>query len=124
MSTDFNPRSRNYFTGQTRPRVVEIKHLTSQWVLGMVPVADIEDCLPKSQPQLHFPLLQSWNHHLSRLPCSWSHVTHTLAEVLWPEVLRGLPEFPGGLVVKNPPASAGDMGLIPDLRRFHIQPGV
>ena len=25
--------------------------------------------------------------------------------------------FPGGSVVKNPPASAGDMGLIPGLRR-------
>ena len=25
--------------------------------------------------------------------------------------------FPGGLVVRNPPASAGDMGSIPDLGR-------
>ena len=25
--------------------------------------------------------------------------------------------FPGGSVVKNPPASAGDMGLIPGLQR-------
>ena len=25
------------------------------------------------------------------------------------------PLFPGGLMVKNPPASAGDMGLIPRL---------
>ena len=23
-------------------------------------------------------------------------------------------------MVKNPPANAGDMGLIPDLRRFHV----
>ena len=28
--------------------------------------------------------------------------------------------FPGGLVVKNPPANAGDMGLIPSPRRFHM----
>ena len=28
--------------------------------------------------------------------------------------------FPGGSVVKNPPANAGDMGLIPDLGRFHV----
>ena len=28
--------------------------------------------------------------------------------------------FPGGLVVKNLPASAGDKGLIPDLGRFHM----
>ena len=26
--------------------------------------------------------------------------------------------FPGGSVVKNPPANAGDMGLIPGLRRY------
>ena len=26
-------------------------------------------------------------------------------------------DFPGGAVVKNPPASAGDMGLIPGLGR-------
>ena len=29
-------------------------------------------------------------------------------------------DFPGGLVVKNPPASAGDTGLIPGLGRFHM----
>ena len=28
--------------------------------------------------------------------------------------------FPGGSVVKNLPASAGDLGLIPNLRRSHI----
>ena len=28
--------------------------------------------------------------------------------------------FPGGSVVKNPPAKAGDMGLIPGLRRSHM----
>ena len=27
--------------------------------------------------------------------------------------------FPGDSVVKNPPASAGDMGLIPGPGRFH-----
>ena len=26
--------------------------------------------------------------------------------------------FPGGSVVKNPPANAGDMGLIPGLRKY------
>ena len=29
-------------------------------------------------------------------------------------------DFPGGPVVKNTPAKAGDMGLIPDLGRFHM----
>ena len=28
--------------------------------------------------------------------------------------------FPGGPVDKNPPANAGEMGSIPDLRRFHM----
>ena len=27
--------------------------------------------------------------------------------------------FPGGSVVKNPPANAGDMGLSPSSGRFH-----
>ena len=29
-------------------------------------------------------------------------------------------EFPGGPVVKNPPANAGDTDLIPSLGRFHM----
>ena len=29
-------------------------------------------------------------------------------------------DFPGGTVVKNPPANAGDTGSIPDLGRSHI----
>ena len=29
-------------------------------------------------------------------------------------------DVPGGTVDKNPPVNAGDMGLIPGLRRFHI----
>ena len=29
-------------------------------------------------------------------------------------------DFPGGTVVKNPPANAGDMGLIPGLGRSHM----
>ena len=29
-------------------------------------------------------------------------------------------DFPGGPVVKNPLANAGDMGLIPDPGRFHM----
>ena len=29
-------------------------------------------------------------------------------------------DFPGGAVVKNPPASAGDMGLSPGLGRSHM----
>ena len=31
-----------------------------------------------------------------------------------------LPDFPGGAVVKNTPANAGDTGSSPGLRRSHI----
>ena len=30
------------------------------------------------------------------------------------------PDFPGGAVVKNPPANAGDTGSIPGLGRSHM----
>ena len=33
--------------------------------------------------------------------------------------LKSKESFPGGLVVKNLPANAGDMGSIPDPGRFH-----
>ena len=33
---------------------------------------------------------------------------------------RFMLDFPSGPVIKNPPASAGDMGLIPGLRRLHM----
>ena len=35
-------------------------------------------------------------------------------------VRRSNVDFPGGSVVKNPPANAGDMGLSPGLGRFHM----
>ena len=31
-----------------------------------------------------------------------------------------VPDFPGGAVVKNPPANAGDMGLVPGPGRSHM----
>ena len=33
---------------------------------------------------------------------------------------KGKVELPGGPVVKNTPANAGDLGLIPGLGRFHM----
>ena len=36
------------------------------------------------------------------------------------DVEEAVGDFPGGSVVKNPPASAGDMGLIPGLGRSHM----
>ena len=32
-------------------------------------------------------------------------------------------DFPGGPVIKYPPANAGDMGLIPGLGRSHVPQG-
>ena len=32
-------------------------------------------------------------------------------------------DFPGGPVVKNPPANAGDTGLVPNLGRSHRPKG-
>ena len=40
-----------------------------------------------------------------------------LAKHLFKEPIEG---FPGGAVVKNPPANAGDMGLSPGLGRSHM----
>ena len=40
-----------------------------------------------------------------------------------PSRTRGQSEhgnFPGGLVVENPPVNAGDRGSVPGLGRFHI----
>ena len=34
--------------------------------------------------------------------------------------MRRAEGFPGGAVVKNPPANAGDMGLNPGLGRSHV----
>ena len=36
------------------------------------------------------------------------------------ESLKQFRDFPGGLVVKNLPANAEDMGSIPGLGRFHM----
>ena len=37
---------------------------------------------------------------------------------------EGRGDFPGGSVVKNPPAKAGDMGLIPNPRKWQPTPVV
>ena len=47
---------------------------------------------------------------LYQLKSMTSHTTYQ--EYMW--------DFPGGSVVKNPPASAGDIGSIPALGRSHM----
>ena len=39
----------------------------------------------------------------------WDYISIKLSE-----------DFPGDPVVKNPPADAGEMGLIPGLERLHV----
>ena len=38
----------------------------------------------------------------------------------WSCIKKDEQDFPGGTVVKNPPANAGDMGLIPGPGRSHV----
>ena len=39
------------------------------------------------------------------------------------DIIKIVGGFPGGAVVKNPPANAGDMGLSPGLGRSHMLRG-
>ena len=43
----------------------------------------------------------------------WINLKNIMLSKKKKPVLRGLMGFPGGSVVKNPPANAGDMDLIP-----------
>ena len=36
------------------------------------------------------------------------------------KIIKNFGDFPGGSVVKNPPANAGDMGSSPGLGRSHV----
>ena len=56
---------------------------------------------------LHSPTLTSIHDHWKIMPTALCYLKPKL-------------DFPGGPVVKNPPVNAGDMGSIPDLRRFHM----
>ena len=51
---------------------------------------------------------------------SSSMSTYSLAIILLGTKINQCLDFPGGPVVKNLPANAGDMGLIPGPRRSHI----
>ena len=43
-----------------------------------------------------------------------------IPQALWHGQKTNKQDFPGGAVVKNPPANAGDTGLIPGLGRSHM----
>ena len=54
---------------------------------------------------------------LSVSTCEWESIDIQFAIRPAQQMLEG---FPGGPVVKNPRASAGDIGSIPGLGRFHM----
>ena len=68
------------------------------------------------------------NRHMKR--CSTSIIIremqmkttrYHLTSIEWPSSKRTqVMDFLGGIVDKNPPANAGDKGLIPGLGRFHV----
>ena len=54
----------------------------------------------------------------------WCCSDSVLTSFFFPERHKGTDEdFPGGPLVKNLPANAGDMGLIPGPGRFHMPQG-
>ena len=72
--------------------------------------------------------MQMANRHMKR--CSTSIIIreiqmkttrYHLTSIEWPSSKRTqVMDFLGGIVDKNPPANAGDKGLIPGLGRFHV----
>ena len=50
----------------------------------------------------------------------WLHCDSPREALTNPGIKNKLEGFPGGSVIKYPPANAGDMGLIPGLERSHM----
>ena len=48
---------------------------------------------------------------------------HFLLHLYFLQKCKKQEDFPGGPVVENLPVSAGDMGLVPGWRRFHMLQG-
>ena len=60
-----------------------------------------------------YPLQQGNTHLCCFVQSAFS--SHLYLHVLDAQVIKMILDFPGGSVIKNLPASAGDMGLIPGL---------
>ena len=107
------------------------RDITSHWKLELVPgpQGDIMHCLNMQffglmlhVPCLALPLFPNWEKGKSKhqiweitsLKClHGEHISfNTYKEQVW--------DFPGGAVVKNPPANAGDKGSIPGPGRSHM----
>ena len=71
---------------------------------------------------LPLPLLQSRFNGLSPLTDMTSSIRHItdISDRVAVFVKVGFRDFPGGPVVRNAPANAGDAGSTPSLRRLHM----
>ena len=66
--------------------------------------------------------MDTWDRapHCSREAANQIFLGHILNFKLQQYTYKNIQDFPGGPVIKNPPDSAGDMGSIPTLGRFHM----
>ena len=66
-------------------------------------------------------LVMKWINSLKAINYqSFLRKNHITWIVSYPLKQWSLRDFPGGSVVKNPPANVGDLGLTPDLGRSHM----
>ena len=63
------------------------------------------------------PLLASLDPSIWSFPMAWLTAIRTKNNF---NTQKNFLNFPGGTVDRNPPANAGDMGLIPGPGRFHM----
>ena len=85
-------------------------------ISAMLP-SHLDKPLGLSEPNLDFSI----NMIVLFIPQTFVNFHHVLNMALrwkWSRWVGG--DFPGGSVVKNPPASAGDTGSVPDLGRSHL----
>ena len=59
-------------------------------------------------------------YHSQKEPTGMHEIGKKLHQAAWETVSKKRRDFPGGTVVKNPPANAGDMGSSPGLGRSHM----
>ena len=70
--------------------------------------------LHRAESRIQYPARPQWRRvsDVQQRQAAWRVTCTSIRRIKW--------GFPGGSVVKNLPASAGDLGLIPDLRKSHV----